>query len=162
MNPSRLMLPAPPPSEERAATIIQAHYRGLSVRRTHPLEHLHIIYQVRQDLKAHMLVLADPGQYEKLCSDPEQRLRWSECAMRLLLRLDSVQGAHAHVRDIRKMVTKEVIAFQEIVDSTSKDIPSDKQIVKSRKKSVPFQSLFFALQQQGWIFTSSRQLKSHR
>lgn len=156
------MLPAPPPSGETAATTIQAHYRGFAVRRTRPLEHLQIIYQVRQDLKAHMLVLADAAQYEKLCSDSQQRLRWSECAMALLLRLDSVQGAHAHVRDVRKTVTKEVIAFQEIVDSTSKGTPSDKQIVKSRRKSAPFQSLFFALQQHGWLFVSAKNLYSHR
>lgn len=155
------MLPAPPPSEEAAATTIQSHYRGFAVRRTRPLEHLEIIYEVRQDLKAHMLVLAEPAQYEKLCSDPQQRLRWNECAMALLLRLDSVQGAHAHVRDIRRTVTKEVIAFQEIIDSTSQAMSSDKQIVKSPEKSAPFKSLFFALQQHGWIFISTKHLYSH-
>jgi hypothetical protein len=54
MNPGRLMLKAPPPSEEKAAAIIQAHWRGFGVRRTKPLEQLQLIYQVRQDLKAHM------------------------------------------------------------------------------------------------------------
>jgi hypothetical protein len=160
MDPGRLMLP---PSEESAATTIQARYRGFAVRRTRPLEHLQIVYYVRQDLKAHMLVLADPEQYERLCSDPEQRRRWSECAMALLLRLDSVQGAHAHVRDIRKMVTKEVITFQEIVDSTSNDTPKAKQqIVKRRGKPSPLQSLFFTLQQHGWLFISAKHLYSHR
>uniref|UniRef100_A0A7I4BMV8 BAG domain-containing protein n=1 Tax=Physcomitrium patens TaxID=3218 RepID=A0A7I4BMV8_PHYPA len=119
------MLKAPPPSEVEAATTIQAHWRGFMVRRTRPLEKLQIIYEVRQGLKDHMRVLAEPAQYESLCSDPKQRLRWSECAMALLLRLDSVQGAHADVRDIRKLVTKEVIAFQEIIDSTSKDASSE-------------------------------------
>lgn len=151
------MLKAPPPSEVEAATTIQAHWRGFMVRRTRPLEKLQIIYEVRQGLKDHMRVLAEPAQYESLCSDPKQRLRWSECAMALLLRLDSVQGAHADVRDIRKLVTKEVIAFQEIIDSTSKDASSGKQI-KSRDARVPFQNLYFTLQQEGWIFVSANHL----
>lgn len=157
------MLKAPPPSEEKAAATIQAHWRGFVVRRTKPLEQLLLIYQVRQDLKSHMTLLADAAQYEKLCSDPKERLRWSECAMALLLRLDSVQGAHAHVRDIRKIVTKEVITLQEIIDSTSKDAPSGKEIVvKRRDGRLPqFQHLYFALQQQGWIFISARHLQSN-
>lgn len=128
MKPARLMLKGPPPSEQEAATTIQAHWRGLMVRRTRPLEKLQAIYQVRQDLKAHLQVLAGSAQFEKLCSDPQERLRWSECAMALLLRLDAVQGAHPDVREVRKIVTKEVIAFQEIVDSTSKDASSGKKI----------------------------------
>ncbi|KAG0564716.1 hypothetical protein M758_8G128900 [Ceratodon purpureus] len=125
MKSTRLMLKGPPPSEQKAATTIQAHWRGFVLRRTRPLEKLQVIYQVRQDLKDHMQVLAGPSQWEKLCSDPKERLRWSECAMALLLRLDSVQGAHSNVRDVRKVVTKEVIAFQEIIDSTSKDASTD-------------------------------------
>lgn len=160
MNPGRLMLKAPPPSEQKAAATIQAHWRGLGVRRTKPLEQLEVVYHVRQDLKAHMAVLADPSMYEKLCSDAQERLRWSECAMALLLRLDSVQGAHTHVRDIRKVVTKEVITFQEIVDSTSMDTSNGKRIVKSGKRS-SFQRLYLTLQQQGWLFVSSKHLQSH-
>ena len=120
------MLKGPPPSERKAATTIQAHWRGHELRRTRPLEKLQLICQVRQDLKDHMQVLAGSAQWEKLCSDPKERLRWSECAMALLLRLDSVQGAHSDVRDVRKVVTKEVIAFQEIIDSTSKDASTGK------------------------------------
>ncbi|XP_024359924.1 BAG family molecular chaperone regulator 6 [Physcomitrium patens] len=114
-----------PASTVLAATIIQAHWRGSVLRRTSPLEKLQIIHQVRQDLKDHIQVLADAAQFEKLCADPKERLRWSECAMTLLLRLDSIQGAHAYVRDVRKVTSKEVIAFQEIIDSTAKDASSD-------------------------------------
>lgn len=49
--------------------------------------------------------------------------------MALLLRLDSVQGAHSDVREVRKIITKEVIAFQEIIDSTSKDASTGKKII---------------------------------
>lgn len=113
-----------------AATVtIQSHWRGALVRRSRPLEKLQVIHQVRQDLKAHLQVLAGAAQFEKLCGDARERVRWSECAMALLLRLDSVQGAHGDVRDVRKVVTKEVIAFQEIVDSTSKDASSGKTYI---------------------------------
>jgi len=160
MNPGRLMLNAPPPSKEKAVATIQAHWRGFLVRRTKPLEQLQVIYYVRQDLKAHMTVLADAAMYEKLCCDAQERLRWGECAMALLLRLDAVQGAHADVRDIRKMVTKEVVTFQEIVDSTSNDASSGKEIVVKGRRPA-FQSLYFTLQQRGWIFISAKHLYSH-
>lgn len=123
-----MLLKGPPPSEEEAASSIQACWRGAMVRRTRPLEKLQAITQVRQDLKAHLQVLAGSAQFEKLCSDPQERLRWSECAMALLLHLDAIQGAHPDVRELRKLVTKEVIAFQEIIDSTNKDASSGNHI----------------------------------
>jgi hypothetical protein len=111
------MLKGPPPSERKAATTIQAHWRGHELRRTRPLEKLQLICQVRQDLKDHMQVLAGSAQWEKLCSDPKERLRWSECAMALLLRL--------------------VIAFQKNLDSTSKDASTGKDSFLNLTPTLP-------------------------
>ena len=39
--------------------------------------------------------------------------------MALLLSLDSIQGAHPDVREVQKSVAKDLIHFQEILDSTA-------------------------------------------
>ncbi|CAK9266768.1 unnamed protein product [Sphagnum jensenii] len=100
-----------------AATVIQSVYRGYAVRRTEPLKHLRIISKVRLELKELVNRVAEPEQFDKLRRDALERLKWNEVSMAMLLRLDSIQGAHPVVRDIRKSVAKEVVQFQEIVDA---------------------------------------------
>jgi hypothetical protein len=58
-------------------------------------------------------------QRMKLCSDSQERLRWTEGIMALLLRLDQLQGVHPEVRLIRKAAAKELLVFQENLDSMS-------------------------------------------
>ena len=156
------LLKAPPPTEEEAAIIIQTQYRGYVVRRSHPLDKLRLIYNVHMDLKSHMQKLAEPGQFDKLCKDSQERLRWSECAMALLLQLDSIQGAPPDVRDMRRCITKEVITFQEIIDSTTKDIGStnlhDNDAKDLHDGLVLLRDLFFALHQLGWMFMHSLEM----
>lgn len=104
-----------------AATAIQAAYRGHLVRRTQPLKHLRIIRNVRIELQRLENQLAtDPRLFETLRRDPTERLKWSEGGMHLLLQLDSLQGLHPVVRDNRKSVTKDVILYQEYIDSAGK------------------------------------------
>lgn len=100
-----------------AATVIQSVYRGYAVRRTEPLKHLRIISKVRLELKELVNRVAEPEQFDKLRRDGLERLKWNEVSMAMLLRLDSIQGAHPVVRDIRKSVAKEVVQFQEIIDA---------------------------------------------
>ena len=104
-----------------AATAIQAAYRGHLVRRTQPLKHLRIIRNVRIELQRleHQLA-TDPRLFEILRRDPTERLKWSEGGMHLLLQLDSLQGLHPVVRESRKPVTKDVIRYQEYIDSAGK------------------------------------------
>lgn len=163
MNPSQLLLKAPPPSEDAAATSIQALYRGFSVRRTQPLQHLRIICEVRSELKRQLGTLAVPAQFDMLCKDRQERLKWSEGAMALLLRLDAIQGAHPVVRDHRRSVTREVIVFQEIIDSTSKDVVPQKgpQHFFEGRDEKHLRDLFYAFQHLGWLFLSSVALKRH-
>jgi hypothetical protein len=100
-----------------AATVIQSVYRGYAVRRTEPLKHLRTISKVRLELKELVNRVAEPEQFDKLRRDGLERLKWNEVSMAMLLRLDSIQGAHPVVRDIRKSVAKEVVQFQEILDA---------------------------------------------
>lgn len=104
-----------------AATKIQAAYRGYIVRRTQPLKHLRTIRNVRTELNRLETQLArDPQLFEILRRDPAERLKWSEGGMALLLQLDSMQGVHPVVRENRKSLTREVISYQEYIDSAGK------------------------------------------
>lgn len=104
-----------------AATRIQSAFRGYFVRKCTPLKHLRIIHKVREELKELVRKMIEIEQFEKLCDDAQERLKWTEGVMALLLRLDSIQGAHPDVREVRKSVAKELIHLQEILDSTADD-----------------------------------------
>lgn len=104
-----------------AATTIQSAFRGYCVRKCTPLKHLRIIHKVRDELKELVRKMIEMEQFEKLCNDAQERLKWTEGVMALLLRLDSIQGAHPDVREVRKSVAKELIHLQEILDSTADD-----------------------------------------
>jgi hypothetical protein len=116
-----------------AATVIQSVYRGYAVRRTEPLKHLRIISKVRLELKELVNRVAEPEQFDKLRRDGLERLKWNEVSMAMLLRLDSIQGAHPVVRDIRKSVAKEVVQFQEIVDAALDSHDNKETGVEERK-----------------------------
>ena len=104
-------------SSNAAASKIQSVYRGYSVRRTEPLKHLRVICKVKAEFEELMRKSYRPEEMEKVREDPQVRLRWTEGVMALILRLDSLQGVHPVVRDIRKSVAKELICFQERIDS---------------------------------------------
>lgn len=104
-------------SEDAAATKIQAVYRGYLVRKTQPLKQLRVIKKVKEELESFKRKLQGTEQNRKLRSDSQERLRWTEGIMALLLRLDTLQGVHPEVRLIRKAVTRELIQFQETIDS---------------------------------------------
>ena len=106
-------------SKDAATTKIQAVYRGYLVRKTQPLEHLRVIKKVIEELESFKRKLQETEQAKKLRSDSQERLRWTEGIMALLLWLDTLQGVHPQVRLVRKAVTKELIQFQETIDSMS-------------------------------------------
>ncbi|KAJ0111235.1 hypothetical protein Patl1_00547 [Pistacia atlantica] len=81
-------------SDVEAAMRIQSAYRGFEVRRMEPLKKL------------------------KQMADKNDRERdvIGEMIMRLLLKLDTIQGLHPSLRDIRKALAKELITLQETLD----------------------------------------------
>ena len=111
-----------------AATRIQSAFRGYCVRKFTPLKHLRTIHKVQEELKELVRKMIEMEQFEKLCNDAQERLKWTEGVMALLLRLDSIQGAHPDVREVRKSVAKELIHLQEILDSTADDRHSHHKI----------------------------------
>ncbi|XP_074263368.1 BAG family molecular chaperone regulator 6 [Silene latifolia] len=102
-------------SETEAAVILQSAYRGYSVRRLEPLTKLRHIANVKEEARK------VGERVEKLEScvtvNDKEKVAIGEMIMNLLLKLDTIQGLHPSVRDVRKSVTKELIRLQEKLDS---------------------------------------------
>ncbi|CAM9004250.1 unnamed protein product [Rhodiola kirilowii] len=106
-------------SEDAAAVRIQSAYRGYEERKWQSLQKLRQIAKVREQISG------IKHRIQALETDPEvhkgeierQRLMIGETIMSLLLTLDTIQGLHSSIRDIRKSVAKELVSLQEKLDS---------------------------------------------
>ncbi|KAH9604146.1 hypothetical protein KSS87_010486 [Heliosperma pusillum] len=107
-------------SETEAAVILQSAYRGYAVRRLEPLAKLREIADVKEEASK----VSD--RVEKLVScvtvDDKEKVAIGEMIMNLLLKLDTIQGLHLSVRDVRKSVAKELIRLQEKLDSIASQV----------------------------------------
>ncbi|KAF3439924.1 hypothetical protein FNV43_RR18202 [Rhamnella rubrinervis] len=104
-------------SEEEAAVLMQSAYRGFDVRRWEPLKKLKQIAEIREqlvDVRNHIQTLESSSDLQK---DNKQKVLIGESIMRLLLKLDAIQGLHSSLRDIRKSLARELVNLQEKLDS---------------------------------------------
>ncbi|XP_011023252.1 PREDICTED: BAG family molecular chaperone regulator 6 [Populus euphratica] len=104
-------------SDEAAALLIQSAYRGFEVRRWEPLKKLKQIAKVQEQVvvvRDKIYALESSSDLQK---DDQQRAVIGEMIMSLLLKLDSIQGLHPTIRDIRKSLARELVALQEKLDS---------------------------------------------
>ncbi|CAL9770497.1 unnamed protein product [Musa acuminata subsp. burmannicoides] len=103
-------------SQSDAATLIQSAYRGFEMRRWQPLEKLRKIHQIRQQTEAvkKQIQMFEASSKEQ---DLKHKVAISEAIMNLLLQLDTIQGLHPSVRDMRKHVARELISLQDKLDS---------------------------------------------
>ncbi|GJM90791.1 hypothetical protein PR202_ga07103 [Eleusine coracana subsp. coracana] len=106
-------------SEADAAVRIQSAYRGYDVRRCQPLDKLQKIRDVHELLEG---VRKQLQSFEASSKKPTEKehVALGEVIMNLLLKLDTIQGLHACVRDSRKSVARELILLQEKLDSLCK------------------------------------------
>ncbi|CAI9277968.1 unnamed protein product [Lactuca saligna] len=100
-------------SEDEAVLMIQSVYRGFEVRKSQPLMKLRQIAQVGKQV----VELRNRIQDLESSMDNKQKLIIGETIMSLLLKLDTIQGLHPIVRDVRKSVAKELVGLQEKLDS---------------------------------------------
>lgn len=103
--------------QDQAALKIQALYRGYQVRKFQPLTKLREIMKIKgrvEDLRQQM---SSPKFFEEICRDSKARGKFNETSMGLLLQLDTIQGLHPVVRDVRKSVARDLITLQEKVDT---------------------------------------------
>lgn len=108
-------------SDEEAAMRIQSAYRGFQVRKWETLKKLKQMAKVHDEvtkvrksiveLASSKDTLPDQGKLER------QKVLIGESIMNLLLRLDTIQGLHPNLRDIRKSLARELVALQEELDS---------------------------------------------
>lgn len=104
-------------SDEEAALLIQSAYRRFEVRKWEPLKKLKQIAEIRQqvvDVRNCIQILESSSDLQR---DNKQRVVIGETIMRLLLKLDTIQGLHPTVRDIRKSLARELVSLLEKLDS---------------------------------------------
>ncbi|XP_059651308.1 BAG family molecular chaperone regulator 6-like [Cornus florida] len=104
-------------SEAEAAVIIQSANRGFEVRRWEPLKKLKQIAHVREQVTEIRSRIQAIESSSDSYIDDRQKVIIGELIMNLLLKLDTVQGLHASVRDMRKSVAKELVSLQDKLDS---------------------------------------------
>ncbi|KAL4600124.1 hypothetical protein ACB092_11G175300 [Castanea dentata] len=104
-------------SEEEAAVLIQSAYHGYEVRKWEPLKKLRQLAEVRQqvaDVQNQIQVLESSSDLQR---DDKQKVVIGETIMRILLKLDTIQGLHPIVRDLRKSLARELVSLQDKLDS---------------------------------------------
>ncbi|CAI9764867.1 unnamed protein product [Fraxinus pennsylvanica] len=107
-----------------AAIVIQSAYRGFAIRRWEPLKKLKQIAKVREQIAVIKLLIQEMELSSDIQRDNKQIHMIGETIMSLLLKLDTVQGLHPSIRDIRKSVARELVCFQEKLDSLIDKKPS--------------------------------------
>ncbi|CAA0830658.1 BAG family molecular chaperone regulator 6 [Striga hermonthica] len=104
-------------SEEEAAVLIQSAYRGFDVRRWEPVKKLKQIAKVQEQINHVKNMIQEMEASPDVHGSGKQRNIISETIMSLLLRVDTIQGLHPSVREVRKSVVKELVNLQEKLDS---------------------------------------------
>jgi hypothetical protein len=103
--------------QDQAAVKIQALYRGYQVRKFQPLTKLREIMKIKGRVEDHKQQMSSPKFVEEMSGDSKARGKFNETLMGLLLQLDTIQGLHPVVRDVRKSVARELITMQEKLDT---------------------------------------------
>ncbi|KAK2406928.1 neurofilament medium polypeptide [Trifolium repens] len=115
-------------SDRDAAVLIQAVYRGHLVRKWESLKKLKQIAEVSKEVtQVRDYVKAFEGSSD-FQNDGKQKIAIGETIMRLLLKLDTIQGLHPSLREIRKSLARELVTLQERLDSITADKYSQQQI----------------------------------
>ncbi|XP_077212628.1 BCL-2-associated athanogene 6 [Tasmannia lanceolata] len=127
-------------SNTDAAILIQSAYRGFEVRRWEPLKKLKQIARVSEQVNDVKEKIHGLETSSRLLQDEKERIVISETIMGLLLQLDTIQGLHPSVREIRKSVARELVCLQEKLDSLTVqaadgDEPALAEMVPERKTS---------------------------
>ncbi|XP_057454722.1 BAG family molecular chaperone regulator 6 [Lotus japonicus] len=100
-------------SDADAAVLIQA---GYLVRKWEPLKKLKQIAEVSKEVagvRGRVQALEDSSDVQ----NDKQKIAIGETIMGLLLKLDTIQGLHPSLREIRKSLATELVTLQERLDS---------------------------------------------
>ncbi|KAL2336100.1 hypothetical protein Fmac_010546 [Flemingia macrophylla] len=103
-------------SDADAAVLIQAAYRGYHVRKWEPLKKLKQLDEVRKEVTDVQGRVQAFGRSSDIQNDEKQKIAIGETIMRLLLKLDTLQGLDPSSREIRKSLARELTILQETLD----------------------------------------------
>lgn len=101
---------------EVAARIIQSRFRAYLVRRSQSLRHLRDLAMVKSEFKQLNFLFTNAGYRRIVRRDQDERRRFCEKAVALLLKLDSIEGTDFMIREARRSLSKKVVALLDSVE----------------------------------------------
>lgn len=117
---------------EAAARIIQSRFRSYLVRRSQSLRHLKDLAMVKSEFKQLNFLFANVGYQKIVKRDQDERRRFCEKAVALLLKLDSIEGTDFMIREARRSLSKKVVA---LLDSVEDEVDDSNMDVEDASKN---------------------------
>lgn len=108
-------------SPDTAALIIQSRFRAYLARRSQTLRHLKDLAMIKSEFKQLNFLFANAGYRRIVRRDQDERRRFCEKAVGLLLKLDSIEGTDGMIREARRSLSKKVVALLDSVDDEEND-----------------------------------------
>lgn len=106
-------------SPQDAAVIIQTCFREYMVRRSQNLRSLRDLAVAKAKLKELRSLFSNYAYRRHLCRDAEEKQRFSEKTIVLLLTVDSIEGSNHLVRESRRSMIQELESMLDAVDPQS-------------------------------------------
>lgn len=103
-------------SPDTAALIIQSRFRAYLARRSQTLRHLRDLATVKSEFKQLNFLFANAGYRRIVRRDQDERRRFCEKAVAMLLKLDSIQGTDGMIKEARRSLSKKVVGLLDSVD----------------------------------------------
>ncbi|KAI3471050.1 hypothetical protein Pfo_027713 [Paulownia fortunei] len=116
-------------SPQDAAALIQMSFRAYLIRRSQALRALRELAIAKAKLKEIRALFNNFSYRRRLFHDAEERQRFSEKIIVLLLTVDAIEGADPMVRAARKLMVDELEAMLDVVDPQ----PSGKSLSMRRR-----------------------------
>ncbi|GLJ46480.1 hypothetical protein SUGI_0979580 [Cryptomeria japonica] len=117
-----------------AALIIQARFREYLVHRSQTLRSLRDLAVAKAKLKELRCLFTNYAYRRHLCRDTEEKQRFSEKIIVLLLTVDSIQGSDHLVREARRSMIQELESMLDTIDPQS-----SKDSISKRRFDLPEQ-----------------------
>ncbi|XP_073122543.1 BAG family molecular chaperone regulator 7 [Henckelia pumila] len=117
-------------SPEDAAALIQITFRAYLIRRSQALRALRELAVAKTKLKEIRALFHNFSYRRRIASDAEERQRFSEKIIVLLLTIDAIEGADRTVRAAKRSMVDELEAMLDVVDPQ----PSGKSLSMRRRQ----------------------------
>ncbi|KAL6526931.1 hypothetical protein OROGR_016021 [Orobanche gracilis] len=121
-------------SPQDAAALIQMSFRSHLIRRSQDLRALRELAVAKNKLRGIRASFNNFSYHRRLSINPEERQRFSEKIIVLLLNVDAIEGFDLMVRAAKKSMVDELEAMLDVVDPQTATRP---MLVKRRKFDMP-------------------------